>query len=204
MLSEKRGSEGGIMEHSLVKEGFEEEAQHQTEEADPADQGGDSLLFETRWIRLKETKHGFHFAERAGRNSIALFLIQRCKGNEVRVLIRWQRAAYGEDRDKNYPAPITGSIDTPLSYAEHAAQEAYEEAGYRLQAEDLVLLGHCASSTQSNELCYLYACDITGRTPEVERERISWEPLSFLRTSCEYFSCHLGYFLLREMLSQQK
>jgi len=157
----------------------------------------DTVLFLTRWISVRQTKHGFQYAERAGKDSVALFLTRLHEGQR-QVLIRWQRLVYTHERDRDFPCPVTGSLDKPqLTIEGHVVEEAWEEAGFRIEPKDLIPLGRYAAGTQTSELVHLFACDVSNLLPE-SRSRISWEPLSFLLT-CDYVACQLGYHLIERL-----
>lgn len=57
---------------------------------------------------------------------------------------------------------ITGGVDKGSTPIESAIHELYEEAGFEnVQEEDLVPLGTCRPSKQSDTLCHLFAFDAT-------------------------------------------
>lgn len=167
-------------------------------------------IFTTDWIAVKETARGYHYLERKGRDSIAIFLVRKSKVNrqEYEVLIRQQYLCIDNpninEEQRLYPCPITGGIDEGESVEEAAAREVYEESGFSVQ---VLPLGKYIVGTQTNEVCYMYYADVTGIEPEVAQqdgtyfESISkneWHPLDYLN-QCDYAACQIGYFRLRDI-----
>jgi 8-oxo-dGTP pyrophosphatase MutT (NUDIX family) len=63
---------------------------------------------------------------------------------------------------------ITGGYDKPNeNYAECAARELYEEAGYSVEADKLQFIGHVHPSKATDTVMYLYAVDLSDYTGEV-------------------------------------
>lgn len=168
-------------------------------------------IFSTQWIAVKETTRGFQYLERKGRNSVAVFLLREKKSNfkEYEVLIRQQPLSV-DHREINgklklFPCPITGGIDGDETPEEAAVREAREESGFSVK---VVPLGQYIVGTQTNEICYLYYANVTGRIPEVAKqdgsyfESISqneWHPFEYLK-ECDYSACQIGYFWLKDIL----
>jgi 8-oxo-dGTP diphosphatase len=171
----------------------------------------EKIIFSTDWITVKETAWGYHYLERKGRDSVAIFLIRRSQRNtgEYQVLIRQQPLCIHipdiNQEHKLYPCPITGGIDAGESPEEAAVREVHEEAGFSVQ---VLPLGKYIVGTQTNEICYLYYADVTGVEPEKAQqdgsyfESIShneWHPLDYLN-QCDYSACQIGYFRLKSIL----
>ncbi len=171
----------------------------------------DRVIFSTEWIAVKETARGFHYLERKGTDSIAVFLLRKQEVNpkEYEVLIRQQPLCIDnreiDGKLKLYPCPITGGIDEDEKPEEAAVREVHEEAGFFVR---VLPLGRYIVSTQTNEICYLYYADVTGVEPEVATqdgsyfESISeneWHPFEYL-SQCEYSACQIGYFKLKQIL----
>jgi len=171
----------------------------------------EKTIFSTDWIAIKETARGYHYLERKGRDSVAIFLVRRSNLNteEYEVLIRQQPLCIDipdiNEEHRLYPCPITGGIDEGELPEEAAVREVYEEAGFSVQ---VLPLGKYIVGTQTNEICYMYYADVTGIEPEVARqdgsyfESISkneWYPLDYLN-QCDYAACQIGYFRLKDIL----
>ncbi len=168
----------------------------------------EKTIFRTDWITVKQTAKGFHYLERKGRDSVAVFLVRRSNLNssEYEVLIRQQPLCIDvpdiNEEQRLYPCPITGEIDEGESPEEAAGREVYEEAGFSVQ---VLPLGKYIVGTQTNEICYLYYADVTGREPDVAQQdgsyfesisRNEWHSLEYLN-ECDYSGCQIGYFRLR-------
>jgi len=171
----------------------------------------EKVIFRTNWIAVKETASGFHYLERKGRDSVAIFLLRRTKSpGKYEVLIRQQPLCIDvpefNEEHRLYACPITGGIDQGELPEEAAIREVYEEAGFSVQ---VLPLGKYIVGTQTNEICYMYYADVTGIEPEVAQQdgsyfeaisRNEWFPLDYLN-ECDYGACQLGYFRLREALA---
>lgn len=184
----------------------------------------DTVLFQTNWVKVRGSSKGFHYLERKGKDSIAVFLVQNSSVSKLQhetqnahhetkyeVLIRQQPLCI-DNREINgslvlYPCPITGAIDSGESPLEAANREVYEEAGYRVEVQPL---GRYIIGTQTNEICYLYYADVTGIKPDPAPQdgsyfesisRNEWHPLEYL-CQCEYSACQIGYFKLSLLLAQ--
>ncbi|HEY9644082.1 MAG TPA: NUDIX domain-containing protein [Coleofasciculaceae cyanobacterium] len=171
----------------------------------------DRIIFQARWVAVKESPDGFQYLERRGRDSVAVLLLRNSAENpqQYDVLIRQQPLCIDNaainGRLRLFPCPITGAIDPGESPAATAIREVYEEAGYTVQ---VLPLGKFIVGTQTNEICYLYYADVTGMEPDQPpqdgsyHESIShneWHPLEYLQT-CDYSACQIGYFKLRQIL----
>ncbi|NEP62143.1 MAG: NUDIX domain-containing protein [Symploca sp. SIO2G7] len=175
----------------------------------------EKILLSTRWITVKENPQGFHYLERKGRDSVGIFLLRKNSANnsEYEVLIRQQplciQSAALDETPKLYPCPITGGIEQGESPEEAAIREVYEESGFSVQ---VLLLGKYIVGTQTNEICYLYYADVTDIKPGIAQqdgsyfEAISkneWHPLEYLQ-SCDYGACQIGYFKLKDIISNEE
>jgi ADP-ribose pyrophosphatase YjhB (NUDIX family) len=171
----------------------------------------EKTIFNTDWIAIKETDRGYHYLERKGRDSVAIFLVRRSNLNRggYEVMIRQQPLCIDipdiNEEHRLYPCPITGGIDEGELPQEAAGREVYEEAGFSVQ---VLSLGKYIVGTQTNEICYMYYADVTGIEPEVAPqdgsyfEAISkneWHPLDYLN-QCDYAACQIGYFRLKNIL----
>ncbi|MGQ4645972.1 NUDIX domain-containing protein [Lyngbya aestuarii] len=170
----------------------------------------EQIIFSTNWITVKATARGFHYLERKGKDSVAIFLVRKSEAQqEYEVLIRQQPLCIDipdiNEEHRLYSCPITGAIDQGESPEEAAVREVYEEAGFSVE---VLPLGKYIVGTQTNEICYMYYADVTGIEPEVPQqdgsyfESISkneWYPLDYLN-ECDYSACQIGYLRLRNIL----
>ncbi|MGB3561260.1 MAG: NUDIX domain-containing protein [Geitlerinemataceae cyanobacterium] len=168
-------------------------------------------IFTTNWITVKETARGYHYLERKGRDSVAIFLVRKSNVNikEHEVLIRQQPLCIDitetDGKMRLYPCPITGGIEPNESPEEAANREVYEESGFSVR---VLPLGKYIVGTQTNEICYIYYADVSEIKPDMAQqdgsyfESISkneWHPLEYLN-QCDYAACQIGYFRLRNIL----
>lgn len=171
----------------------------------------EKILFKTNWLTVKETVKGFHYLERKGKDSVAIFLLRKKVLNrkEYEVLIRQQPLCIDNpdinEKLRLYPCPITGGIDGDETPEEAAVREVEEESGFSIQ---VLPLCQYIVGTQTNEICYLYYADVTGLDPKLAKqdgsyfEAISkneWHPFEYL-SQCNYAACQIGYFRLKNVL----
>lgn len=177
----------------------------------------DRVIFQAKWVAVRETERGFQYLERKGRDSIGVFLLRRSinapeDAAPDEVLIRQQPLCIDNTEIngelKLFPCPITGAIEPEESPESAAVREVYEEAGYQTP---VLSLGHYIIGTQTNEICYLFYADVTDIEPETAQQdgsyfesisRNEWHPLEYLKT-CDYSGCQIGYFRLKEKLLER-
>lgn len=168
----------------------------------------DQIIFQTEWITVKESVQGFHYSERRGKDSVAVFLLRKSSAEpqQYEVLIRQQHLCIDNsevDGKLNlFPCPITGALDEAESPETAAVRETYEETGYRVQ---VLQCGKYIVGTQTNEICYLYYADVTDEKPDPAQQdgtylesiaRNEWHPFEEMK-DYEYVACQIGYFKLR-------
>ncbi|PSB26879.1 NUDIX hydrolase [Stenomitos frigidus] len=173
----------------------------------------DRIIFQAKWIAVKESPRGFQYLERKGKNSVAVFLLKKSSVNpqQYEVLIRQQHLCLDnrevDGRFKLFPCPITGALEEGESPETAARREVYEEAGYRVQVQSF---GQYIVGTQVNEICYLYYADVTAIEPDIAPQdgtymesigRNEWHPFDYLK-DCDYAACQIGYFKLQAQLFQ--
>ena len=156
-------------------------------------------LFSNPYISIKK-KNGFVYAERKGRDSVAIVLT---RNNGTEVMMRYQPLI--ADGGKWYGCPITGSMDHEDEIPEECAvREIAEESGFIVDIDELLCLTSYIVCTQTNEICHLFTIDVTGleqgkdRNTEMgESGTNKWGPLSSLLTS-PYSASLIAYGLLKE------
>jgi ADP-ribose pyrophosphatase YjhB (NUDIX family) len=172
----------------------------------------EKVIFNTEHIAIKETARGFHYLERLGKDSVAIFLVRKTEEevSKYEVLIRMQPLPHDnlevDGKQHLYACPFTGRIEPGELPEEAAARETMEESGYKTQ---VISLGRYFVGTQTNETCYLYYADVTNTEPETALQdgtyfesvsKNEWHPLEYLR-ECDYVACQLGYFRLKQALN---
>ena len=171
----------------------------------------DRVIFNTRWIAVKESPRGFQYLERKGKDSVAVFLLRRVgkSPEQFEVLIRQQHLCIDnrevDGKFRLFPCPVTGALEEGESSEVAAHREVYEETGYRVQASPM---GQYIVGTQVNEICYLYYADVTNMEPDIAQQdgtymesiaKNEWHPFQYLE-SCEYSACQIGYLKLYGIL----
>lgn len=173
----------------------------------------DRIIFQTKWITVKESDQGFHYLERRGKDSVAVFLLRKSSTDpqQYEVLIRQQHLCIDnsevDGRLNLFPCPITGALNEGESPETAAMRETYEETGYRVQ---VIPCGSYIVSTQTNEICYLYYAYVTKKKPDPPQQdgtylesiaRNEWHSFEEMK-DYEYVACQIGYFKLRTLLFQ--
>jgi hypothetical protein len=108
----------------------------------------------------------YQFAERRGKDSVAFICYDR---TERRFLINNE---FTPPTGKFNLRAFGGSLDKPDKKAwEIVQEEVEEEAGYKVNEENIEYVGKCFVSTQMNQECFLYlvfvdASKKTARIPE--------------------------------------
>jgi hypothetical protein len=173
----------------------------------------EKILFSTANIAIKETARGFHYLERLGIDSVAIFLVKKNQSDyfpkNYEVLIRMQPLCLNnievDGKQQLCACPFTGRIEPGETPEQAAVRETLEESGYSTQVKPL---GRYIVGTQTNETCYLYYADVTDIEPETALqdgtyfESVSenvWHPLEYLN-KCDYVACQLGYYRLKNEL----
>jgi ADP-ribose pyrophosphatase YjhB (NUDIX family) len=172
----------------------------------------EKVIFSTEHIAIKETARGFHYLERLGKDSVAIFLVRKTEVNvdNYEVLTRMQPLPQNnsevDGKQQLYACPFTGRIEPGELPEQAAVRETIEESGYKTQ---VISLGRYFVGTQTNETCYLYYADVTNIEPKTALQdgtyfesvsKNEWHPLDFLR-KCDYVACQLGYFKLKQALN---
>ena len=162
----------------------------------------DKIIFDNPWLKVKQSPHGFVFAERKGKDSIAVLLYRRRmnfpgRGNMIfrpnlcEFLVRHQPLAVKnaetlDDKMPLFQCPITGTIeDDPsqnraVTLFETVLNEAQEEAGYDLSNSLIEPCGKYYAGTQCNETVHMFLVDVTGVTPtKIEGDGSYFEGVSF-------------------------
>ena len=173
----------------------------------------DKVIFSTDHIAIKETPRGFHYLERLGKDSVAIFLVEKHESTYFPVgydvLVRMQPLPQNnlevDGQQQLYPCPITGRIEPGESPEQAAVRETFEESGY---STPVISLGKYFVGTQTNESCHLFYADVTGLEPQPATQdgtyfesvsKNEWYSLEYLKV-CDYVACQLGYFRLKEKL----
>ena len=171
------------------------------------------IIFQVKWIAVKESSRGFQYLERKGKDLVAVFLLRKSSDNvrQHDVLIRQQPLCLDNTETdgipKLFPCPITGAFDTRELPFSAAVREVYEDSGCVIQVlpMDKYIVG-----TQINNTCSLYGTNATAMKPdEVQQdgayhESISineWHPFEYLAT-CDYSACHNQYYRMQGILQR--
>jgi 8-oxo-dGTP pyrophosphatase MutT (NUDIX family) len=178
------------------------------------DQFNERIVYQSNppWVTVKQTKLGFFFLERKGKDSVAVFLLRQAKDTSVEkkyeVLIRLQPLPVDNtDNQALFVCPITGSIDNHEATRMAAKREAMEEAGYDLSLAQLSHFGSYIVGTQTNEVVYLYCADVSNLQPSNPQgdgtyfESVSeneWIPFKAL-ADFDYAACQIGYLKLSRL-----
>ncbi len=124
-------------------------------------------LFEHKWINVYETEDHFIYAERRGKDSIAI-LAYRLTASGYEFLIRWQLLpATSVKEHKLMPCCITGSLWDQTDLIEAIKSELYEEGGIRFDDTNRIKSSKSfISSTQMSETTHVFVVDVTNLNQE--------------------------------------
>lgn len=120
-------------------------------------------LFEHKWINVYETEDHFIYAERRGKDSIAV-LAYRAVDGDYEFLIRWQLLpATSIKEHKLMPCCITGSLWDQTDLIQAVQSELLEEGGINLDdTKRIKATKSFISSTQMSETTHVYLVDVTN------------------------------------------
>lgn len=169
-------------------------------------EGNETVVYDSEWVKVKQTDKGFFYLERKNRNSIAVLLLRDVGDDKpYEMLVRYQPLCVDHEL---HACPITGGFDYPNQLPiDLARKEIEEESGYEVGTGRMHNIGSYIVGTQTNELCYMYLCDVTGLEPSAPlndgtyHESIShnkWEPITNLYVY-EYSAMRIFSGLMEEI-----
>lgn len=169
-------------------------------------EGNDVVVFDSKWVKVKQSDKGFLFLERKNRDSIAVLLLRDVgEDKPYEMLVRYQPLCVDHQL---HACPITGGIDHPDQLLiDLARKEIEEEAGYEVGTDRIYEFGSYIVGTQTNEKCHMFLCDVTGLEPTIPQgdgtyhESISynsWEPITNLY-NCDYSAMRIFSGLMEEI-----
>lgn len=125
----------------------------------------DKILFDSKWLQLREVDNYVYSHEIRCNGMIVLILPYRRIGKDG-----WEFLIREETTPCWSPLPtlsaMTGGVENPENPVDDAARELFEESGYSVSAEALVFLGKCRASKSSDTYYHLYTVDLAGIEPE--------------------------------------
>ena len=133
----------------------------------------EKVVFDAKWIKVKQTPKGYFFSERKGTDSVAVLLYRQVEfSNIIEVLVRMQplpveNAQTNDDADipKLFQCPITGGMEEGYMPLQIAIKECEEEAGYILNEQVVRSIGKYYVGTQTNEVVHMYIANVTSFAP---------------------------------------
>lgn len=122
----------------------------------------DKILFQNQFLAVIE-RNGYSFSREVRCNGTIISILPfRTRGDKVEYLARLEVCpAHGPELEK---CSITGGVEADISIEETALQELWEEAGYVVDADDLISLGQVRPSKSSDTTVHLFAIDVTKKT----------------------------------------
>lgn len=120
-------------------------------------------LFENPWLSLKRIGNYVYSSETRSNGKLVAVLIYDTSQPGL-YYGRYENCPAHFDTGKTLCA-LTGGVeqDDPISTAVH---EIKEESGFTAQPEELMNLGTVRPSKSADTVCYLYAWNAQGKTPE--------------------------------------
>jgi hypothetical protein len=139
-------------------------------------------VWENEWLKVKQTKGGFTYAERKGTNSVAFILYSKGSNEEQScgVIQEWK-----DPIEKFITTAFGGSIDAPEFKNDLellVKTEVQEESGYVVETEDIWYVGQVLVSTQMNQYCHLFVVRVdkgsqgpkTTENPTEKEAEVVW------------------------------
>jgi 8-oxo-dGTP pyrophosphatase MutT (NUDIX family) len=129
------------------------------------------VIFEHPYIKVKSNK-GYVYSERKGVDSVAFILLANNASDERRVgLIR----EFKPPLDDFIITAFGGSVENKgQDLRKLVISEVMEEAGFSVSESDVHAYGRVLVSTQSNQMCYLFAVEVDKMK---QGERTTTDPL---------------------------
>jgi hypothetical protein len=137
----------------------------------------EKIVFDSEWLKVKQTPKGYYFSERKGVDSIAVLLYRKINQDDhqiLEVLVRMQalpieKTQSDDDKEipKLYRCPITGGLEEYVSVINQVRIETREEAGYDISEEGFLYMGEYYVGTQTNEKVYMYIAEIHQGTETI-------------------------------------
>ena len=119
----------------------------------------DKLLYHTEYLDLMQRDGWYYFAKVPGSAGGIAILLYR-QGCRESILGRYEVCpVHG---DGLALTTVAGGIEEGDTPPQTAIKESYEEAGYRLNPDQLISLGQCNLSTNQDTVVYLFAADVSG------------------------------------------
>ncbi len=121
----------------------------------------DQTLYQNQCLALID-RDGYTFIHEVRCDGIIISLLPfHQTGGRVKYLARREVCpAHGPEAEQ---CSITGGLIPGQSVEETAVQELWEEAGYRIEAAELIALGQVRPSKSADTTVYLFAVDVTNK-----------------------------------------
>lgn len=135
-------------------------------------------LFRNKWMRVREIQHKlpdgttepYTTTTLGSGKSIAVLPYRRLGQGNAEILLRNEITppwlVDSDDPEERVLSALTGMVDGDEDPLTAALRELYEEAGYQVDEEDVISLGYVRTSKASEDVCFLYAVDVTGLEPD--------------------------------------
>lgn len=123
---------------------------------------GDYILYENKWLQLRETSDGYVYAyEAKGRGEGVGVLAYRWRGEVAQIAGRYERCPC--HRDGFALCALTGQAEPNEKPVETAVRELKEEAGIDAKVGEMQPLGSVRPGKQTDTTLYLFGIDVGSR-----------------------------------------
>jgi len=127
---------------------------------------------------------GYQFAERRGKDSVAFI----CYNKEDKNFII--NCEFTPPNGMFMERAFGGSLDKEdKKHVDIVIEEVEEEAGYKVDKEDVKYVGNCFVSTQMNQRCYLYLVFVS------DEQKVERKPQNAIEALASIRKCHLNWIL---------
>jgi 8-oxo-dGTP pyrophosphatase MutT (NUDIX family) len=125
----------------------------------------DKVLFQNEFLAVID-RDGYVFSREVRCDGVIVSILPfRQQDEALEFLARLEVCpAHGPELER---CSITGGLQEGKTVAETAVQELLEESGYRATVAEMIGLGKVRPSKSSDTTVYLFAVDVSGKTPEL-------------------------------------
>lgn len=146
------------------------------------------VVFDSPYLKVKQTKDKFFYAERKGVDSIAFMLVSKDEAEHRRFCVVKE---FKDPMGQFVTTAFGGSIDEDefKENLEHLVEiEVEEEAGFKVSKKDIKYVGKKLCSTQMNQFVHLFLIFVdkkkkgkkTTTNPTELKAQIAWVPAEIL------------------------
>jgi len=120
-----------------------------------------NILWENEWLQVLDDD-GWTIYRHTGTNEGICIIVYRQSKSEKEILLRVENIP---PHGGMVETSLTGTVEEGEDPLDTCVKELKEESGYSASPSEFISLGHVFTSKASDFKLYLYAVDVTGKTP---------------------------------------